>query len=139
MFGRRSSIVLIIGIAVLVAATAPPVFAIYPQLSTTLTGPAINGVVPGGDAKVDQSKLPTQPGTVDVQVNNVNLPDGTVLGVVLTDCGSSPVGTITLRRGDGQLKTKLPVGCQIGRQSSIFVNNGSATILSGGAPWTVGG
>jgi hypothetical protein len=139
MFGRRCSIVLIIGIAVLVAATAPPVFAIYPQLSTTLTGPAINGVVPGGNAQVDQSKLPTQPGTVDVQVNNVNLPDGTVLGVVLTDCGSSPVGTITLRRGDGQLKTKLPVGCQIGRQSSIFVNNGSATILSGGAPWTVGG
>jgi hypothetical protein len=139
MFGKTRSMVLITGIAVLIAATTAPVFAIYPQLSTTLTGPAINGVVPGGDAKVDQSKLPTQPGTVDVQVNNVNLPDGTVLGVVLTDCGASPVGTITLRGGDGQLRTKLPAGCQIGRQSSIFINNGSTTILSGGAPWTVGG
>lgn len=139
MFGKTRSMVLITGIAVLIAATTAPAFAIYALLSTTLTGPAINGVVPGGQAAVDQSKLPTHPGTVDVQVTSVNLPDGTVLGVVLTDCGASPVGTITLRGGDGQLKTKLPVGCQIGRQSSIFINNGSATILSGGAPWTVGG
>jgi hypothetical protein len=139
MLGQRRSILLITGIAVLITATAAPVFAIYPQLSTTLTGPAINGVVPGGHAGVDQSKLPTLPGTVDVQVNTVNLPDGTVLSVVLTDCGSSPVGTITLRGGDGKLRTKLPVGCQIGRESSIYINNGSTTILSGGAPWQVGG
>ena len=137
MFGKTRSIVLIT--AVLNAATAAPAFAIYAHLSTTLTGNAINGVVPGGQAAVDQSKLPKQPGTVDVQVSSVNLPDGTVLGVVLTDCGPSPVGTITLKGGSGQLRTKLPAGCQIGRTSSIFINNGSTTVLSGGAPWTVGG
>jgi hypothetical protein len=136
MSARTRSAVLIASIAFL-AATIAPVFAIFPQLSTTLTGPAINGVVPGGDAKVDQSKLPNQPATVDVRVKNVNLPDGTVLGVVLTDCGASPVGTITLSRGEGQLRTTLPQGCQIGRNSSILINNGGTTILRGGAVWKV--
>ena len=138
MFGKTRSMMLITGIAVCLAVMAAPVFAIYAHLSTTLTGNAINGVVPTGRASVDQSKLPRHPATVDVQISSVNLPDGTVLGVVLTDCSPSPVGTITLKGGAGQLQTKLPAGCQIGRTSSIFVNNGSTTVLSGGAPWTVG-
>jgi len=137
MLGKMRSLALLT--AVLIAATAAPALAIYAHLSTTLTGNPINGVTPGGQATVDQSKLPRRPGAVDVQVSSVNLPDGTVLSVVLTDCGPSPVGTIRLKGGAGQLQTKLPAGCQIGRTSSIFVNNGSTTILSGGAPWIVGG
>jgi hypothetical protein len=75
--------------------------------------------------------------TFDVQVSNVNLPDGTILGVVLTDCGTAAVGTIKLNHEQGQLKTQVP-GCQFGRQSAIYVNDGSTTILSGGSPWQVG-
>jgi hypothetical protein len=116
---------------------ASPALAIYPHLTTALSGPAINGVVPTGNATVDQSKLPTTPLTLNVEVGNVNLPNGTVLSVVVTDCGTAPVGTIKLDRGQGQLKTKVP-GCQVGRQSAIDVNNRSTTILSGGAPWQVG-
>jgi hypothetical protein len=110
--------------------------AIYPHLTTTLSGPAINGAVPTGTASVDQSGLPAKPLTLDVQITNVNLATGTVLSVVLTDCGAAPVGTIKLRSGQGRLQTKVP-GCQVGRTSAIDVNNGSTTILSGGAPWQV--
>jgi hypothetical protein len=123
--------------ATIAGLSASPALAIYPHLNTTLSGPAINGVVPTGTATVDQSKLPTNPLTLDVQVSSVNLPDGTILSVVLTDCGTAPVGTIKLNHEQGQLKTKVP-GCQVGRQSAIYVNNGSTTILSGGAPWQVG-
>lgn len=92
--------------------------------------------MPGGDAKIDQSRLPSQPLTVDVRVKNVNLPEGTVLSVVLTDCGASPVGTITLSRREGQLRTTVP-GCEVGRTSSIYVNKGATRVLSGGSPWQV--
>ena len=116
---------------------AAPALAIYAHLHTTLSGPAINGVVPAGSATVDQSKLPSVPLTLTVQVSSVNLPDGTVLSVVVTDCGATPVGTIKLTHEQGQLKTKVP-GCQVGRLSAIYVNDNSSTILSGGAPWQVG-
>ena len=115
-----------------------PALAIYAHLSTALTGPAIDNAVPQGAATVDQSRLPKKPGTVTVSVSNVNLPDGTVLNVVLTDCGSDAVGTLKLQGGSGKLNTSLPAGCQIGRTSSIYVREGGTTVLSGGAPWTVG-
>jgi hypothetical protein len=124
-------------VATIAAVVAAPALAIYPHLNTTLSGPAINGVVPSGNATIDQSKLPAVPLTLDVRVSSVNLPAGTILSVVLTDCGTAPVGTIKLTHEQGQLKTKVP-GCQVGRQSAIHVNNGSVTILSGGAPWQVG-
>jgi hypothetical protein len=44
---------------------------------------------------------------------------------------------ITLSRGEGQLHATLPLGCQIGRTSSILVNEGATTLLSGGSPWQV--
>jgi len=124
-------------VAAIVGIVAAPALAIYAHLNTTLSGPAINGIVPAGDATVDQSKLPAVPLTLNVQVSSVNLPDATVLGVVVTDCGATPVGTIKLNHGQGQVKTKVP-GCQVGRLSAIYVNNNSTTILSGGAPWQVG-
>jgi hypothetical protein len=108
---------------------APPALAIYAHLDTTLSGPAINGVVPTGSASVDQARLPAIPLTLAVQIASVNLPDGTMLSVVVTDCGTAPVGAIKLNHEQGQLKTKVP-GCQVGRLSAIDINNSSTTILS---------
>ena len=116
--------------ATIAGVLASPALAIFPILNTTLSGPAINGVVPTGTATVNQSRLPEVPLTLSVQVSSVNLPDGTVLGVVVTDCGGAPVGTIKLVHEQGQLKTKVP-GCQVGKLSAIDVNNGASTILSG--------
>ncbi len=65
---------------------ATAALAIYGFLTTTLSGPAIGGVVPQGTAAINRSKLPTKPGTLCLRVTGVNLPDGTVLNVVLTDC-----------------------------------------------------
>jgi hypothetical protein len=132
-------LVLLAAAATIAGIGAAPALAIYAHLNTTLSGPAINGVVPTGNATIDQSGYPTHALTLDVQVSSVNLPSGTVLSVVLTDCngGTPPVGTIKLNREQGQLRTKVP-GCQVGRTSAIYVNNGSTTILSGGAPWQVG-
>ena len=116
--------------AVLTGVVAAPALAIYPHLNTTLSGPAINGVVPAGNATVDQSRLPANPLTLEVHVNNVNLPSGTILSVVVADCGTVPVATIKLDNHEqGQTRTKVP-GCQVGRLSPIYVNNGSTTILS---------
>jgi hypothetical protein len=123
--------------ATLAGLVASPALAIYAHLNTTLSGPAINGVVPSGSASIDQSGYPAHPLTLDVQVSNVSLPDGTILSVVLTNCGTAPVGTLKLTHEQGQLKVHVP-GCQVGRTSAIYVNNGSTTILSGGAPWQVG-
>jgi hypothetical protein len=130
-------LVLLALVATLAGVVASPALAIYPHLNTTLSGPPLNGVVPSGFATVDQSGLPARPLTLAVQVSNVNLPDGTILSVIVTDCGTAPLGTIKLNHEQGQLKTKVP-GCQVGRESAIYVNNGSTTILSGGAPWQVG-
>ena len=55
----RSALMLTVadGMAVLVTVSAAAL-AVYPVLTTTLTGPAINGVVPAGQAKVNQRHLP---------------------------------------------------------------------------------
>ena len=94
----------------------------------TLTGPAINGVVPEGQALADQSKfLSGASTTLTVQVKKVNLPDGTILNVSLD---FSPVGTITLSRQEGTLVTSL--GHFAVSFDQVRVRNGATTILSGG-------
>jgi hypothetical protein len=56
--------ILTLAVAVLVtAAVAAPAFAIFPQLQTKLSGPAIAGVTPEGDAKLDQSRQPSPAGS----------------------------------------------------------------------------
>ena len=67
-----------------------------------LSGPAFNGQTPSGQATADESQFSGCGGfsILSVQVNNVNLPDGTQLWVTL-DFG--PVGTITLRGGSGTM------------------------------------
>src|SRR5216683_5174833 len=71
-------------------------------LTETLFGPAFNGQTPDGLATADETQFSGCGGfsILSVQVNNVNLPDGTQLWVTL-DFGA--VGTITLTGGAGTM------------------------------------
>lgn len=131
-------------LSALALATAAPVAAVFSVIQTDLTGPDIGGRTPRGTATVDQSQLPS-PGILDLRVSHVDLPDGTVLTVEISDCGSftgSPVvGTITLERGRARATITLPSApsvCQVGHTSSIFLKLADGTIvLEGGSPWEV--
>jgi hypothetical protein len=72
------------------------------RLRARLAGPAINGLVPGGNAE-----FRSRPGRAKfkAQAEDVNLPDGTVLMVKLN---GNAVGTLTLalRRGELELNTQ---------------------------------
>ncbi len=92
-----------------------------------LSGPAINGVVPEGEARADESRFLCGGNTIlTVQVKKVNLPDGTVLGVSLD---FFPLGTITLSRGEGTLVTNL--GHFAVSNDEVRVTNNGTTILIG--------
>jgi hypothetical protein len=73
-------------------------------LREPLSGSAFNGKTPSGQATADETKFSGCGGfsLLSVQVQNVNLPDGTQLWVTL-DFGA--VGTITLRGGSGTMAT----------------------------------
>ena len=73
-------------------------------LVEALSGSAFNGKTPSGQATADETQFSGCGGfsLLSVQVNNVNLPDGTQLWVTL-DFGA--VGTITLRGGSGTMPT----------------------------------
>ena len=106
-----------------------------------LSGPAIGGIVPEGraraDARVTNGSFDT---TLVVEVKNVNLPDGTLLGVSIGSglgragdpCGMQ-TGTITLSRMQGTLTKDL--GNFFPRGTSICVGfpvgPGETTILGG--------
>jgi hypothetical protein len=122
---RRAALVAAVSLAF-----ATPAFAIYPQQSTTLVGIAFNGVVPSGTAKVDQSKLPAVPGTLTLEVRNVNLPDGTALDV---EVDGTHVGTVNLLRGQGKLSTTIPY--QVGRHALLDVGINGSVILTAVQPW----
>lgn len=92
-----------------------------------LTGPALNGVVPQGDATADMSQFNCGGSTtLTVQVKNVNLPDGTTLAVTLD---FSSVGTIRLSGRQGSLVAN--VGHFAVSNDEVRVNNGSTNILIG--------
>ncbi len=114
-------------VALMIAAVVPA-FAGGTTLQETLSGPAINGVVPEGQALADESQfLSGGSTTLTVQVKKVNLPDGTVLGVTLD---FQPIGTITLNRGEGTLTANL--GHFAVSNDEVRVNNGATNILIGG-------
>jgi hypothetical protein len=93
-----------------------------------LTGPAVNGQTPSGDAKATTSGADCTVfvTTLTVSVKSLNLPNGTV--VTVTDA-FTPVGTITLSGGAGSMSTNLghffPAG------DTIRVVDGGTTYLSG--------
>ncbi|MFL5261963.1 MAG: hypothetical protein ACJ79L_06110 [Anaeromyxobacteraceae bacterium] len=95
--------------AVLALAAAPVVPAAAggcgPTVVEELTGPIINGLVPGGRAIADETRfLCGGPTILTVEVTNVDLPDGTVLDVSLD---FRPLGTITLGGMNGILAADL--------------------------------
>jgi hypothetical protein len=76
-----------------------------PTKTEQLSGPALNGVVPEGRARADMSQFTCGGSTIlTVEIKNVNLPDGTVVGVSLD---WTPIGTITLSGQRGVLTTDL--------------------------------
>jgi len=94
----------------------------------TLTGPAVGGVVPEGQALADQSQYLTGGSTIlTVQIKKVSLPDGTVLPVSLD---FTNVGSITLSKGEGTMRASL--GHFAVSRDQVRVANNGATILSGG-------
>jgi hypothetical protein len=107
----------------------------------TLSGPAINGKVPEGKVKWQGNAI-CQPLEFEVEVSNVNLPDGTVLAVDAC-AGSTPsniVGSITLRGGAGKLRLSTLDGdtsndnvpfCDMRFGDAVNVLRGSTVILSG--------
>jgi hypothetical protein len=93
----------------------------------TLSGPAINGVTPEGLATADQSQFLSGGSTIlTVTVKNVNLKDGTVLGVSLD---FTPVGSITLAGGRGSMTANL--GHFGVSRDQVRVHNGDTQILQG--------
>jgi len=89
----------------LIATTIAPASAGGTKLVEQLSGPAIAGVVPEGQAVADESQFARGGSTIlTVDVKGVNLPDGTVLDVSLD---FRPVGTITLRGRGGALAADL--------------------------------
>ncbi len=118
-----------IALMVLVAGAAPPASAggCGSTVKSALSGAAINGVTPEGEAVADQSQYLCGGDTIlTVQVEDVNLPDGTVLGVSLS---FKPLGNITLSRGEGELTVNL--GSYAVTRDEVRVNNGDTTILAG--------
>jgi hypothetical protein len=94
----------------------------------TLSGPSIAGVKPEGQAFADMSQFQSGGSTIlTVQIRKVNLPDGTVLAVSLH---FTPVGSISLRSGEGSLTANL--GHFGVSRDPVVVKNGTTTILAGG-------
>jgi hypothetical protein len=107
----------------------------------TLSGPAINGKVPSGKVKW-QGNAFCQPLEFQVEVQNVNLPDGTGLSVDACARGvpSNIVGSITLRGGAGRLQLSKLDGdpsndnvpfCDMRFGDPVKVLHGDTIIVSG--------
>jgi hypothetical protein len=97
-------------------------------MKETLSGAAIGGIVPQGQALADESQFSTGGSTIlTVQIKNVNLPDGTVLPVTLD---FTSVGSITLGNREGTMRTSL--GHFGVSRDQVRVNKNGTTILSGG-------
>ena len=95
----------------------------------TLTGAAINGVTPSGEAVADMSNFCSGGSTsLTVNVRNVNLSNGVVLQVTLD---FKPIGTITLSSGSGRLVTSL--GHFAVSFDQVRVKNGDTQIMQGGS------
>ena len=98
-----------------------------PTVKTTLSGPAFNGVVPQGQAQADESQYLCGGDTImTVQVKNVNLPDGTVVNVILD---FAPKGTLTLNKQQGTMRVNL--GHFALGHDEVRVSYGGTVILDG--------
>jgi hypothetical protein len=107
----------------------------------TLSGPAINGKVPSGKVRW-QGNAFCQPLEFQVEVKDVNLPDGTVLDVDACPSGTvfNVVGSFTLRGGSGKLFLSKLDGdpsndnvpfCDMRFGDPVKVLRGTTVVLSG--------
>lgn len=130
----------ILTIALSLALVSGPAYALFAKLSTALAAQySLGGEVPKGKAAINQGSYPSKSGVLSVSVTNVNVPDGAVLTVNLSDCPwFGPVAYLKISGKGASLNTSLPSTCQIGRTSAITVNmtNGSI-LLKGGSPWKI--
>ncbi len=95
------------------------------RLYASLIGAAIGDVLPRGFASYETRFNNSR--ELEVFVNSVNLPNGTILSVVV---GGAVVGQLTLnnRQGRFELESNVPT---IISGSTIAIRNGATTILSG--------
>jgi hypothetical protein len=104
------------------------------RLRAQLTGAAIGNITPSGNADFrSDSRGRTR---LNVEVEHVNLPQGTVLTVTLTHAGAtSTVGTLTLSgTGFAELELNSQDGQTVPAVQSgdmIAVMNGASFVLSG--------
>lgn len=89
----------------LAAGIAGPALAGGTTVTEKLSGPAIGGILPEGEARCDESQfLSGGPSFLTVQVKNLNLPVGTTLTISID---GGPVGTLTLSRMEGTMTTNI--------------------------------
>jgi len=99
------------------------------RLRAPLTGPAISGKTPRGEAEFRNNPARLR-SSLEVEVENVNLPAGTVLTVTLTQGTAAAVtlGTITLNaEGEGELELSSQDGAVI----PVIVAGNVITVLNG--------
>jgi hypothetical protein len=102
------------------------------RLRTRLTGAAIQGKTPEGHADFRSDTRRTR---LNVEVEEVNLPDGTVLTASLMHAGvSTSLGSITLSAGLGELELNSEDGDAVPAVQSgdmVTVSNAGKMILAG--------
>lgn len=125
----------VILIAFAIAACIAPALAIFPWQRTTLSGPAIGSLIPWGRVQLNQAAQPQGPGTMVVQMTDLNLPQGTLLNVSID---RRPVGVLVVASGNANANLTVPF--QVGRQSRLAVTLDNGThVAFGERPWIVSG
>jgi acetamidase/formamidase len=103
------------------------------RLRTLLSGGAIGGKTPSGNADF-RSEAARNRSRLNVEVENVNLPDGTVLTVFVSHGAAVMVGQIHLRAGFGEMELNSQDGDSVPtivKGDMVTVNNGATVILTG--------
>jgi len=102
------------------------------RIQTRLTGGAINGVVPSGNARF---RSRTGSSNFSVEVEDVNLPNGTVLTVTLNRGGAIlPAGSLTLTARFGEIDVNTKDGDVVPQAQSgdiVVVSGGGDPLLTG--------
>ena len=102
------------------------------RLKATLTGAAIGNNTPSGSADFRSQTSRTR---LNVEVEHVNLADGSVLDVTLTHAGSaSNIGHITISLNRGELELESEHGAvvpAVQKGDVITVSNAGAAIVVG--------
>jgi hypothetical protein len=101
------------------------------RLRAKLTGPAIATVTPSGQAQFKTNSLGNR-SELEVEVEHVNLPSGTVLDVQLK---TTSIGSIKVNKeGEGELELETDAGATVpavAAGDTISVLNAGTVILTG--------